>query len=625
MSETNFFIYLNSYSIAVSYITSDSKGENVLKNIFQKDITDNKTEVTIFSNACYVHYPYRQPKIIAFGDKDSNKLGTEASSDPTKEPEVVPELFEDLKYLASHQNFAVALDSKGSLFETGNKTHFNTTYNKFTKHTVNGFKENEDKLVRMVAGFENIVLLTEKGKIFIEGSNEQYQIDDSGDKYQFTEKKIPNDDDPVVDVSAGRCHHLIVTKSGKLYGAGNYFLKDIKIECGKKYAKIDLPNNAKALRVYCTNVEKPWVAFVLVEVKKGKTELWSAGESSKGLLGQGENTKKSSSFARLDYEHDKLNFVEVFAKYDHAMALTDDGQLYGWGCNIQHRLGLKKEGDKFKPTHISFFKDYVVENVSVGMSHSLVIASLKSDRTKKMVFSVGKEEGVFSHYGITEEESKNMEEIITHLKTFDHLEPYLVEAGNKTSFVAFRGDKLPSSDVGVHKDTKCEVTGESPIQGVMHFYKDAEGKLHCFSEKGYAKVKDTLPGIIYATKYPLKNLKCKFPKLKEGDLLVSKDTEHDLKYPLYITNLKIGDKPLTKVELTETEFHNLNVNDIDPQIYYRVSRPLAEGKELPVMSLTDYFDQTKQKGLSIELSPDYSYIKNDKIIEKSKETYKDII
>ena len=213
-----------------------------------------------------------------------------------------------------------------------------------------------------------------------------------------------------------------------------------------------------------------------------------------------------------------------------------------------------------------------------------MIASLKSDRTKKMVFSVGKEKGVFSHYGITEEESKNMEEIITHLKTFDHLEPYLVEAGNETSFVAFRGDKLPSSDVGVHKNTKCEVTGESPIQGVMNFYKDGEGKLHCFSEKGYAKVKDTLPGIIYATKYPLKNLECAFPLLNEDELLVGKNFEHDLKYPLYITNLKIGDKPLTKVELTETEFHNLNVNDIDPQIFYRVSRPLAEGKKLPVMS-----------------------------------------
>ena len=417
---------------------------------------------------------------------------------------------------------------------------------------------------------------------------------------------------------------MIVTKSGKLYGAGNYFLKDIGIECGKNYAKIELPNNAKAWRVYCTNIEKPWVSFVLVETESGKTELWSAGESSKGLLGQGEDNKKSASFARLDYEHDKLNFVEVFAKYDHAMALTDDGQLYGWGCNIQHRLGLKNEGDKFKPTHIEFFKDYVVESVSVGMSHSLVIASLKSDRTKKMVFSVGKEKGVFSHYGITEEESKNMEEIITHLKTFDHLEPYLVEAGNKTSFVAFRGDKLPSSDVGVHKDTKCEVTGESPIQGVMHFYKDGEGKLHCFSEKGYTKVKDALPGIIYATKYPLKNLECAFPLLNEDEFLVGKNIEHDLNYPLYITNLKIEDKPLIKIELTETEFHNLNVNDIDPQIFYRVSRPLAEGKELPVMSLTDYFDQTKQKGLSIELSPDYSYIKNDKIIEKSKEVYKNI-
>ena len=337
-------------------ITSDSKGENVLNNIFQKDIDDNKTEVTIFSNSCYVHYPYRQPKIIAFGEKDNSKLGTDASTDPTKEPEIVPDIYENLKYLVSHNNFAAALDDKGVFYEAGQKDHFSQQWNRFSKVTVKNFKEDEDKFVKLVAGTENIILLSKKGKIFIEGKNEGYQIDDQGDRYELIEKKTPNEDDPVVDVAAGRNFHLIVTKSGKLYGAGNYFLKDIKLECGKKYARIELAGNAKALKVFCSNVEKPCVAYVLVEVKKGQTELWSAGESAKGLLGQGENNKKSATFAKLDYESDKMKFVNIFTGYDHSMALTEDGQLYGWGCNIQHRMGLKKEGDKFKPTHISHFQ-----------------------------------------------------------------------------------------------------------------------------------------------------------------------------------------------------------------------------------------------------------------------------
>ena len=539
-------------------ITSDRKGENVLDVFYQKDIDDSKTEVTIFSNSCYIHYPYRQPKIIGFGDKDSNKLGTESSNEPTKEPEIVPALFENLTTLVSHQNFAVALDENGKLYHVGQKNTFNQQYSQFTEIKVKGFKEDEDKLVKLVAGHENVIVLTKKGKIFIEGSNEQYQIDDQNDRYEFFEKKTPNEeDDPVIDIAAGRYHHLIVTKSGKLYGAGNYFLKEINLECGKKYARIELPNGAKALKVFCTNIEKPIVAYVLVEVKKGKVELWSVGESSKGLLGQGEETKKNSTFEKLDYDADKVKFKEIVSNYDHTMAITEEGQLYGWGCNIQHRMGLKKEGDKFKPTHITYFKEYNVEKVACGVSHSLVIASPKKNPEKKMVFSLGKEEGIYSHYGITEEESKDTENFVSHLEAFDHLTPYFVAAGNKTSFVCVRGDKLPSSTVGIHEDLKCEVTGQSPIVGTLHFYKDEEKKLHCFSEEGYLKVKDSLPDVVYATKYPIKNLKGKkFPKVREGDVLDDKGEIEPGKYPAYMTALKVGDKPLTKLDLTEREFLN---------------------------------------------------------------------
>ena len=101
--------------------------------------------------------------------------------------------------------------------------------------------------------------------------------------------------------------------------------------------------------------------------------------------------------------------------------------------------------------------------------------------------------------------------------------PYFVAAGNKTSFVCVKGDKLPSSTVGVHEDLKCEVTEKSPIVGTLHFYKDEEKKLHCFSEEGYLKVKDSLPDVVYTTKFPIKNLKRKkFPKVREGDVLDDK-------------------------------------------------------------------------------------------------------
>ena len=63
---------------------------------------------------------------------------------------------------------------------------------------------------------------------------------------------------------------------------------------------------------------------------------------------------------------------------------------------------------------------------------------------------------------------------------------------------------------------------------------------------------------------------------------------------------------------------------MDPLIFYRITKPLVEGKQLPELDINDFYEQTKQKGLYIELSPDYSYMRNESMIEKSKDTYKEI-
>jgi hypothetical protein len=38
---------------------------------------------------------------------------------------------------------------------------------------------------------------------------------------------------------------------------------------------------------------------------KGKKEFWTAGQNTKGLLGQGDDVKESSKFKPMDYDKEK--------------------------------------------------------------------------------------------------------------------------------------------------------------------------------------------------------------------------------------------------------------------------------------------------------------------------------
>jgi alpha-tubulin suppressor-like RCC1 family protein len=59
----------------------------------------------------------------------------------------------------------------------------------------------------------------------------------------------------------------------------------------------------------------------------------SMGKSDKGLLGQGSTVDISDKFEKLDYDYKQVKFADVSLLYDHAIALTDSGLVYGWGSN----------------------------------------------------------------------------------------------------------------------------------------------------------------------------------------------------------------------------------------------------------------------------------------------------
>jgi hypothetical protein len=225
----------------------------------------------------------------------------------------------------------------------------------------------------------------------------------------------------------GYNYHIYVTDNGKAYCAGNEFARGIELECtNKDYKEIKFDEGVIPKKAFCCNCNETNRPALMMVDNNGKTELWSGGENQRGLLGQGDGKSESKKFAPMNYDKEKITFVDASIKYNFGLALTDKGELYGWGNNEYKCLGMSDTKNYFSPVEIPFFKDYYVHSFSCGDRHALVIASKRSERDKKILFSLGDIAGI-STDGKTDEG-------ILHIKQYDEKidEIRCIEAGERT-------------------------------------------------------------------------------------------------------------------------------------------------------------------------------------------------
>ena len=88
-----------------------------------------------------------------------------------------------------------------------------------------------------------------------------------------------------------------------------------------------------------------------------------------------------------------MEFKAIKGNLNTVCAITNEGQLYMWGKNLKGQLGLfTEEGDSIEeanvPTHVKFFKDYEIVDISCGVEHTLVLAKSNIDQETK-VFAFG--------------------------------------------------------------------------------------------------------------------------------------------------------------------------------------------------------------------------------------------
>ena len=134
----------------------------------------------------------------------------------------------------------------------------------------------------------------------------------------------------------------------------------------------------------------------------------------------------------------------------------------------------------------------------------------------------------------------------------------------------------------------------------------------------------SLPSICFATKTYIPDIEKKgWPEINEDELLVeNSDLENQVKY---IANNMDGNELITPIpESIEEAIFTPEAHDVNPLIFYRLSRNVREGKVLPQLDLSRYFEKSGNNGFKLTISPVYTLSMDSGIIEKYQSKYEEV-
>ncbi|KAL8044827.1 hypothetical protein ABFX02_08G071600 [Erythranthe guttata] len=226
------------------------------------------------------------------------------------------------------------------------------------------------KIVQAAIGGWHCLAVDDQGRAYAWGGNEYGQCgeeperkDDSGRPVR-RDIAIPQRCVPkltVRQVAAGGTHSVVLTREGHVWTWGQPWPPgDIK--------QISTPVRVQGLdRVKVIAVG----AFHnLALLDDGTVMAWGSNEY--GQLGTGDTQPRSQPIAVQGLSD--LNLVDIAAGGWHSTALTDDGEVYGWGRGEHGRLGFGDDkSSKMVPQRVQLLVGEEIVQVSCGGTHSVAL------------------------------------------------------------------------------------------------------------------------------------------------------------------------------------------------------------------------------------------------------------
>ncbi|KAI3451752.1 hypothetical protein Pfo_008417 [Paulownia fortunei] len=226
------------------------------------------------------------------------------------------------------------------------------------------------KIVQAAIGGWHCLAVDDQGRAYAWGGNEYGQCGEEPERKDDTGRPVRRDivipqrcvpKLSVHQVAAGGTHSVVLTREGHVWTWGQPWPPgDIK--------QISTPVRVQGLD--SVRVIAVGAFHNLALLDDGTVMAW--GNNEYGQLGTGDTQPRSQPIAVQGLSD--LNLVDIAAGGWHSTALTDDGEVYGWGRGEHGRLGFGDDkSSKMVPQRVQLLVGEHIVQVSCGGTHSVAL------------------------------------------------------------------------------------------------------------------------------------------------------------------------------------------------------------------------------------------------------------
>jgi len=236
-----------------------------------------------------------------------------------------------------------------------------------------------ENAVKVTMGEFHFAALDQTGTLWTSGRGWNGELGRTGGDHSVPE---PVPGMKFKDVACGTNFTVAIDSDGSVLTTGSGrqgTLGHGDLESRSEFSKIDPKHFGGKKAVQVEAGEE--VTLVLTE----DSQVYTFGCDDYGKLGLGsKSTSRIQSTPQLVRKLSKEKIVQVSAGDMHCGAVSANGKLFLWGAGGEGRLGTGKTSDLAMPTQVQTLKDCKVKQVACGGSHTLVLIE------EGKVFSFGK-------------------------------------------------------------------------------------------------------------------------------------------------------------------------------------------------------------------------------------------
>ena len=219
------------------------------------------------------------------------------------------------------------------------------------------------KIVGLAVGAWHSMVFLESGEICSWGDNTYGQLGDGTTLNRVSPKLIRGIPGKVTGLAAGFFHSVAFTESGEVYGWG----RNVEGQLGEgTTTDIITPRLIKGIPSKVTGLAAgSFYSLALTEVG----EVYGWGDNNEGQLGDG---SFNSHIQPHLSESIPGKAVGLVSGSSHSMVLLESGEIYGWGMNRYGQLG---DGTNQRRNYPQLIKDIPqkVVGITAGDYHSLAL------------------------------------------------------------------------------------------------------------------------------------------------------------------------------------------------------------------------------------------------------------